>query len=662
MAGGGAGFLAGLLSGLGGGLLQQEDRKREEASKGKQQYLGVLTKAVEAGDLDPTVGYPLISQIIAEPLKNFTEKGSRGSKGKGGGIESFIAQLADPENMSALLVNAHKTLGGQTGGGPLSGTAPTQDASQQTGTPTGEAETTKLNPNEEAQFQEWAKTNGITDVDHPDSHYDYRGYWQQTKGAPHQAGDHFPDTYKQHGHPTFSTESKYSRGSSDGGTWVGDKFVPGLLSSRQLPSTKPQGAFRSRAEREAQELEFGRKKTEGEEAARVTGKARGELLAIDSYLKSHSDAKADEAAFVLFGRQRKGPSGVKVVPGIMTADQIKKADPDPKDLDGNSFTPEEGASYQRVQIPTDEGGTEFRYIPGPTPKQAGGASGILTGMTTAEKERLGDRLMTKYNVTLGQASEEQIKSLLPEVGASGKRLEDATIKRAERTPVTVIREGEKKAEAKDIAQAIIDGDQPPDLSRLYGDAPKVRAELARKGFNLTKSLQDWNATQRYLSSLNGPQQLRFRQAVESMDGYLTSIESLAKQWQGGKFPLLNKASLSLAKNGAYGPKAASIATQLETQIADATADLAVVYRGGGTATSDALKLAEKNLKSDWSQKVLLDNVKLIRDNIKIRKGSMNPGAVGVSGPTGQAETSSASSSKPLTITTPNGTFTIESAK
>jgi hypothetical protein len=55
-----------------------------------------------------------------------------------------------------------------------------------------------------------------------------RGYWQENKGPNRMAGHgpiqiegaHGPDTYKQHGHPTFSTESKYSRGKWDGGTWI----------------------------------------------------------------------------------------------------------------------------------------------------------------------------------------------------------------------------------------------------------------------------------------------------------------------------------------------------------------------------------------------------------------------------------------------------------
>lgn len=80
-------------------------------------------------------------------------------------------------------------------------------------------ETTDLG-DRETQFQDWAKRNNIRDVDHPDSHYDYRGYYNQYGNDPHQQGTHFTDEFKQHGHPTFSGESNYSKNFADGGHWV----------------------------------------------------------------------------------------------------------------------------------------------------------------------------------------------------------------------------------------------------------------------------------------------------------------------------------------------------------------------------------------------------------------------------------------------------------
>src|ERR1043165_1935563 len=77
------------------------------------------------------------------------------------------------------------------------------------GEPPPKPDTTALSKAEEARFQKWAKANNIPDVDHPQSFYDYRGVWKATRGQAITPGQHFPDTFKQHGHPTFSVESQY---------------------------------------------------------------------------------------------------------------------------------------------------------------------------------------------------------------------------------------------------------------------------------------------------------------------------------------------------------------------------------------------------------------------------------------------------------------------
>lgn len=106
-------------------------------------------------------------------------------------------------------------------------------------------ERTVLTPFEEWRFREWAKANNVTDVDHPELRYDYRGYWKSTaaKGQDtrkdYPDGPHFPDTYKQHGHPTFSEESQYSTGPGDGGTWIGERFQSSGAPLRQPQPLKP---------------------------------------------------------------------------------------------------------------------------------------------------------------------------------------------------------------------------------------------------------------------------------------------------------------------------------------------------------------------------------------------------------------------------------------
>ena len=98
-------------------------------------------------------------------------------------------------------------------------------------TPTGTKEVTPIPAQLEDTFRAWVKRNNIRDLDHPQSRYDYRGAFLAGVGAQVNPTDnlpHWPDTFKQHGHPTFSVESKYSRGLDDGGTWEGESFTPGM--------------------------------------------------------------------------------------------------------------------------------------------------------------------------------------------------------------------------------------------------------------------------------------------------------------------------------------------------------------------------------------------------------------------------------------------------
>jgi hypothetical protein len=79
------------------------------------------------------------------------------------------------------------------------------------------------------------------------------------------------------------------------------------------------------------------------------------------------------------------------------------------------------------------------------------------------------------------------------------------------------------SDAKDIADAIESGDQPPTLQGLYRSAGPVRAELARRGFPLAQAETDWKAVQKHTATLNGPQQTRLMQSIVSASDMLEKI-------------------------------------------------------------------------------------------------------------------------------------------
>ncbi len=200
-----------------------------------------------------------------------------------------------------------------------------------------------------------------------------------------------------------------------------------------------------------------------------------------------------------------------------------------------------------------------------------------------------------------------------------------------RNPPITITGATGATDARDIAEAIIAGDQPPVLTGLYRMAAPVRAELARQKYDLASAQSDWNAVQRRVATLNGPQQTRLRQAAETAYHSLDIIEELAGQWKGGQFPLLNRAQLAAAKGGALGQEAQTIATQLEAQISDLTSELGNVYMGGNSPTDHSLGLAAQNLSANWSYPQLMSAVALARKNLQIRLNSIkSTGVIGVS--------------------------------
>lgn len=189
-----------------------------------------------------------------------------------------------------------------------------------------------------------------------------------------------------------------------------------------------------------------------------------------------------------------------------------------------------------------------------------------------------------------------------------------------------------QVDPKAVAASIIKGDIPPDTANLGRPASAaVTSELAKQGFNQSSAILDWKATQKHVASLNGPQQLKLNQSINALPELLDSVDALASQWKGGRFPILNKANLALAKGGAYGEDVATVANKLDAQIADVNADLGAVYMGGNSPTDHALALAGKALQGDWDEKVLHSMVGLAKSNVQIRKNSIqNTGVSGAS--------------------------------
>ena len=186
---------------------------------------------------------------------------------------------------------------------------------------------------------------------------------------------------------------------------------------------------------------------------------------------------------------------------------------------------------------------------------------------------------------------------------------------------------------KAIAQGVISGDIPPDLKGFYRLKGPIVGELQRQGFSQTKAMTEWNAVQRWITTANGTQQLRLRQAIEKIDPHVEYIRAMYEEWQKTGLPSGYQTfnSMALAAAAALPGKAGELANRLQAQINDLTAELGNVYMGGNTPTDHALELAGANLKTKWNERTFLGALDDITNNTAMRRN-----AIRFTGPTGVA--------------------------
>lgn len=188
------------------------------------------------------------------------------------------------------------------------------------------------------------------------------------------------------------------------------------------------------------------------------------------------------------------------------------------------------------------------------------------------------------------------------------------------------------SDIQEIAKGIESGLQPPTTTGLYGKSAAVKAQLQRDGFDLTKASTDWTATQKWLATANGSQQVRLKQAISSVAQGVSQLKTLATQWNAGGFAPLNALNLKAALNGVYGQGAQQLAAQFQQQATIVQDELGQTFMGGNSPTDKALSLAGQVFDTNWSATTLNSALDNLDKNLTFRSNAIeNVGPTGVGG-------------------------------
>lgn len=175
----------------------------------------------------------------------------------------------------------------------------------------------------------------------------------------------------------------------------------------------------------------------------------------------------------------------------------------------------------------------------------------------------------------------------------------------------------------DTAKGIIEGNLSPILSDVSRrDKTAINARLQRAGFNVNKAAAEYRAVQKYITSVNSPQQVRLRQAIVSSTDGIDELERINEEFKRFNFTPLNKAQLLAALTGA-DPRKRDLATSYITQINVIKDELAQTFMGGNSPTDRAIGLAEEMLKSEYGVKQLNTSLSQLKKNLKYRLNAID---------------------------------------
>lgn len=172
-------------------------------------------------------------------------------------------------------------------------------------------------------------------------------------------------------------------------------------------------------------------------------------------------------------------------------------------------------------------------------------------------------------------------------------------------------------------KGVSEGKIPPERVASFRDVTRVNAELERQGINMSDLTLEWDATKKAVQTMNGPQQIRLRQAIGFGLKSTGDIIKMSDELGRGPNPILNRAQLNAAKQGLLGPDMQKKATLLDQQIADTVSDLGQVYMGGNSPTDEGLKLAGQNMKGEWSGPQLKAAAQNVQKLLNFRMNSIN---------------------------------------
>lgn len=224
---------------------------------------------------------------------------------------------------------------------------------------------------------------------------------------------------------------------------------------------------------------------------------------------------------------------------------------------------------------------------------------------------------------------------------------------ASRTIIYNATQGQKLDTADSMGSMLLTGNIPPSLVSAYGGnrnaaiaaADKLSMATTGKHYNAAEAEINYQAAKKFATSLNGPQQVRFKALADSVVNTIDEVGSLADEMANQGIPLANKAKL-LAYIQATGADSENgqLAGRYIAAVNTLKEEFANLANGGYAPTESAWRLANTQINENYDVNKLKASLYEVQRLINFRVNAFgniqpfqmgqNSGTVVMSGPGG----------------------------
>lgn len=171
---------------------------------------------------------------------------------------------------------------------------------------------------------------------------------------------------------------------------------------------------------------------------------------------------------------------------------------------------------------------------------------------------------------------------------------------------------------KAIGDGILEGKNPPEMTRLYGMAGPVQAYLSDHGYSLAKAQLDWEAAKKQVLSLNGPQMVRYIGLAKSAVNTIDEVKRLSNQLKLDHIPAYNHVQLLTYIQAHASGKEHNDAVAYLGAVNTLKEEFANLANGGYAPTEPAWALANQQINGDYDVGALATSLNEVQRLINFR--------------------------------------------